>query len=70
MPDFAQHRDEAWGVANVAVKIGAIRTYGNPVVDDFNVLVMDLVNLASGNVLQQGNVSDVECLVRCAHQRR
>ncbi len=56
VPDFARHRGEAWGVANVAVKIGAIRTYGNPVVDDFNVLVMDLVNLASGNVLQQGNI--------------
>ncbi len=54
-PDFATHHGEAWGVANVAVKIGAIRKLNNPIVDEFNAMVMEIVNLASGNMLQPGN---------------
>lgn len=56
IPDFAKHDDEAWGVANVAVRIGAIRKLNNPIVDEFNRMVLEILNLASGNMLQEGNV--------------
>jgi hypothetical protein len=55
-PDFAQHSADAWGVANVSVEIGPILTCNNALVDDFNALVMDIFNLASGNLLKPGNV--------------
>jgi hypothetical protein len=55
-PDFALHSGDAWGVANVAVQIGPILTCNNAVVDDFNAMVMDIFNFASGNILQQGNI--------------
>lgn len=54
-PGFAIH-NEAWAVGNVAVEIGAILKTNNKLVDDFNQLVMDVFNLASGNMLQQGNL--------------
>ena len=54
-PSFAIH-DEAWAVANVEVEIGQIDKTGNPLVDEFNQLVMDFFNLASGNMLQPGNL--------------
>jgi hypothetical protein len=55
-PDFATHEAEAWAVANVAVQIGPILQHHIPMVDDFNALVMDVFNLASGNLLSPGNV--------------
>jgi hypothetical protein len=55
-PDFALHYADAWGVANVAVEIGPILTCNHPVVDDFNAMIMEIFNLGSGNILQQGNV--------------
>lgn len=55
-PDFAMHADQAWAVANVAVEIGPILQYGIAIVDDFNALVMEVFNLASGNLLLPGNV--------------
>jgi hypothetical protein len=55
-PDFARHESEAWGVANVAVEIGPIVQTGHALVDDFNALVMDLFNLASGNILAPKNI--------------
>lgn len=55
-PEFALHDTEAWAVANVAVEIGPIVKYGIEIVDDFNQLVMDVFNLASGNLLTLGNV--------------
>lgn len=54
-PDFAVHEDVAWVVANIDVEIGPIKTK-NPLVDDFNQLIMDFFNLASGNMLQPGNI--------------
>ena len=54
-PDFAQH-PQAWAVGNVEVQIGPIVPIGNQVVDDFNQLVMDVFNLASGNLLRPGNL--------------
>ena len=54
-PDFAQH-PEAWAVANVEVEIGPIAKTGKAVVDDFNQMVMEMFNLASGNLLLPGNL--------------
>jgi hypothetical protein len=54
-PDFARH-PEAWGVGNVEVEIGPIIQTNNDLVNAFNALVMDLFNLASGNMLQSGNL--------------
>lgn len=54
-PDFAIH-DEAWAVANIDVEIGPIKKTDSVLVDDFNHLVMEFFNLASGNMLQPGNV--------------
>ena len=54
-PGFAIHKD-AWSVKNVEVEIGPIQTTNHSLVDDFNELVMELFNLASGNLLQLGNV--------------
>lgn len=56
IPEFAQHTDEAWDVANLGVRIGEIDTYGDPIVDEFNKAFMDLFNLASGNMLAPDNV--------------
>ena len=54
-PGFAKH-EEAWAVENVEVEIGPIKQTGNPIVDDFNQLVMDVFNLAGGNILKSGNL--------------
>lgn len=54
-PDFAIH-PQAWSVANVEVEIGPIKKTNSKLVDDFNQLVMDVFNLASGNMLQPGNL--------------
>ena len=54
-PDFALH-DEAWAVGNIEVEIGPIKSTGNSIVDQFNQLVIDIFNLASGNMLQSGNL--------------
>lgn len=55
-PDFAQHTEEAWTVGNLEVEIGPIKKTGKAVVDDFNELVMEVFNFASGNMLQSGNI--------------
>lgn len=54
-PSFAKH-PEAFTIGNIAVEIGAIRPIGVKIVDEFNALVMNAFNLASGNMLQEGNV--------------
>lgn len=55
IPDFARH-PEAWDVAHLAVEIGGIEPSGNVLVDEFNQLVLDLVNALGGNVLKKGNI--------------
>jgi hypothetical protein len=55
-PEFARHPKEAWAVANLEVGIGPIVKTGTKIVDDFNQLVMDAFNVASGNLLTQGNI--------------
>lgn len=54
-PDFAKH-PEAWAVENLQVQIGSPKPTGDELVDDFNALVMDVFNLASGNMLKAGNI--------------
>ena len=56
-PDFARHPPpEGWAVANLEVEIGPIVKTGSEIVDDFNQLVMDAFNVASGNLLTPGNI--------------
>jgi len=55
-PSFARHEEDAWAVANVAVEIGPIVPRNIEKVDDFNQMVLDIFNLASGNLLAKGNV--------------
>ena len=55
-PEFARHPKEAWAVANLEVGIGPIVKTGNSTVDEFNQLVMDAFNVASGNLLTPGNI--------------
>lgn len=55
IPDFAKH-PEAWTVGNVEVQIGQVKQTGDQIVDDFNKLVVDAFNMASGNMLKQGNL--------------
>ena len=56
IPAFAQHVNEAWMVANVEVQIGEVVQTGHTIVDRFNAGVMRAFNLASGNLLRNGNV--------------
>ena len=54
-PDFAIH-PEAYTVGNIEVEIGPIKKTNNALVDEFNQFVMDIFNLAAGNMLQAGNL--------------
>lgn len=56
IPEFAQHEDVAWTVGNLSVEIGPLKKTGNDIVDTFNQMVIDGFNLASGNMLKDGNV--------------
>lgn len=55
-PDFARHADEAWSVGHLEAEIGAIEPTHHAAVDDFNALLVDIFNMSSGNMLQEGNV--------------
>ena len=55
-PDFARHNDEAWSVGHLEAEIGTIQPTHLSAVDDFNLLVLDIFNMSSGNMLKAGNV--------------
>ena len=55
-PEFARHEDEAWTAGNIAVEIGPVVKTGHLFVDEFNELIIEVFNLASGNMLKQGNL--------------
>ncbi|MDW3196356.1 MAG: hypothetical protein R8G66_28540 [Cytophagales bacterium] len=55
IPDFAKHEADAWNVAHLDVEIGPIKSKNNEIVDEFNQIVLDLFNDASGHMLQDGN---------------
>lgn len=54
-PDFARHDDIAWSHAHLGVEIGPIEKHDIEIVDDFNQLILDIFNVASGNMLKEGN---------------
>ena len=62
VPSFANHSSYdrynqlAAHVVYVAVEIGEVIPTGHPIADRFNQLIMQLFNLASGNLLQYQNV--------------
>ena len=56
IPEFARHEDEAWTVAHLGVEIGKPKKTGFTMVDDFNEMIMNVFNLASGNMLKAGNI--------------
>lgn len=56
VPSVAQHQQEAAVCVYLAVEIGELFPSGSEIADWFNALVMDIFNLASGNLLQYRNV--------------
>jgi hypothetical protein len=62
VPSYAQHNTPdvynqvAATCVHLAVEIGTVITSGNELVDWFNQLIIDVFNLASGNLLQNQNV--------------
>ena len=55
-PDFAKQQEKAWAVGNIEVQIGEIISHNHPTVDTFNQKILDIFNIASGNMLEAGNV--------------
>ncbi|MFT4698584.1 MAG: hypothetical protein ACI9SJ_001735 [Flavobacteriaceae bacterium] len=55
IPDFAKHEGLSWSLGHLVVKIGAIEPSGFEIVDKFNQLMLDVFNIASGNMLKDGN---------------
>ncbi len=56
IPEFAKHYDDAWTLGHINVQIGAIKKTGHELVDKFNEFVIDIFNMASGNLLKDGNI--------------
>ncbi len=56
IPEFAQHKEISWSMGSLGVQIGAIKKTKVEKVDKFNQLVLDIFNIASGNMLQEGNI--------------
>ena len=54
-PAFARH-PEAWATGHLDVQIGPIKETGHHTVDTFNQKLLDIANISSGNMLQDGNV--------------
>jgi hypothetical protein len=56
IPDFVKHDNIAWTLGHLGVQIGPIFKTGSKIVDDFNEFIMDIFNIASGNMLKNGNI--------------
>jgi hypothetical protein len=56
IPDFARHDALSWTVGHLGVEIGNIVPTEFAIVNDFNQLILDGFNAASGNMLKAGNV--------------
>jgi hypothetical protein len=56
IPEFAQHKEISWSVGSLGVQIGAIKQTGVEKVDKFNKLVLEIFNMAGGNMLKEGNI--------------
>lgn len=55
IPNFAKHTGVSWSLGHLGVEIGSIVKTGVKKVDDFNHLIMHIFNIASGNMLKEGN---------------
>jgi hypothetical protein len=55
-PDKFRHSEKARSVGNIEVQIGPIIPKNHPTVDTFNAKILDLFNIASGNMLLEKNV--------------
>jgi hypothetical protein len=55
IPAYARHTGLAWSVGHLGVEIGNIIPSGSHKVDEFNQLILDIFNMASGNMLKAGN---------------
>jgi hypothetical protein len=55
-PSFTDHSKNSWQHANLEVEIGPIDVNKDPIVAEFDTLIMKAFNLASGNMLQEGNL--------------
>jgi hypothetical protein len=55
IPEFAKHEGISWTHGHLGVEIGAIKKTGIKKVDAFNQTILDIFNLAAGNMLQEGN---------------
>ena len=57
IPDFAQWKEKSWSVAHLDVLIGKIKTKHDEkeIVKEFNQLILDVFNVATGNMLKEGN---------------
>lgn len=56
IPEFAKHEGISWTHGHLGVQIGAIEKTGIKKVDAFNQVILDIFNLAAGNMLQEGNI--------------
>jgi hypothetical protein len=56
IPEFAKHKEISWSMGSLGVQIGAIKPTGVEKVDKFNQLVLDIFNMAGGNMLKEGNI--------------
>lgn len=56
IPSFGRHDVDAYGVAHINVEIGPIHKTGVAKIDAFNQLVINIFNLAAGNVFKETGV--------------
>lgn len=56
IPNFAQHPGISWTMGHLGVRIGSIIKKNNEKVDKFNQLILDIFNIASGNMLKKDNI--------------
>jgi len=56
LPAFSKHEDLSWNVANLEVEIGPIKPTDDDRVNRFNQTILNLFNIASGDMLKNGNV--------------
>ncbi len=55
-PWFAKHQEKAWTVGHIEVQIGGIIPKNHPTVDTFSQKILDIFNIATGNMLLAGNI--------------
>ena len=56
IPSFGNHEVDAYGVAHVNVEIGKIHKTGVEKIDAFNELIINILNLGSGNIFRETSI--------------